>query len=133
MVHIDMRMTTINTKQTMRKTILIHLICMFYSSVAEIIPYKEHVIYPLYPEYLTISKFAPGDAPKWSPGHGKSYIDLSGMKVTLKCDADKKAGSICKDSSFEILMFEEPPAKPWMDYWPDRQFCCTSDMVKAGE
>ena len=96
--------------------------------VAEIIPYYEHQIYPLHPEFLEIPKFSPSDVPKWSPGHGRSYIDLSSLQLSLVCDDTK-----CPDATFEILMFEEPPAKPWMDYWPERQFCCTQDMAGAGE
>ena len=112
------------------------------TAVAEIIPYYEHSIYPLHPEYLTIPKFSPNDAPKWSPGHGHSYIDLSDVHLSYKCDDSYTLSTgttavpslgTCKDTNFEILMFEEPPAKPWMDYWPDRQFCCTLEMVAAGE
>ena len=102
---------------------------VFVLAVAEIIPYYEHNIYPLHPEYLTIPKFSPLDAPKWSPGHGQSYIDLSHIQLSFACDA----GAQCPDATFEILMFEEPSAKPWMDYWPDRQFCCTQDMAGTND
>ena len=104
-------------------------LCLLVTTTAEIINYYEHNIYPLRPEFLTIPKFGPDDAPKWSPGNGKSYIDLSSIQLSYQCET----GAKCPDATFEILMFEEPAAKPWMDYWPDRQFCCTEDMAAAGD
>eukprot|EP00596_Hydrurales_sp_CCMP1899_P000534 CAMPEP_0119040878 /NCGR_PEP_ID=MMETSP1177-20130426/10928_1 /TAXON_ID=2985 /ORGANISM="Ochromonas sp, Strain CCMP1899" /LENGTH=530 /DNA_ID=CAMNT_0007006361 /DNA_START=43 /DNA_END=1635 /DNA_ORIENTATION=- len=98
-------------------------------SIAEIIPYFQHEIIPLHPEYLTIPKFSPKDAPNWAPGHGHSYIDLSRVKIDFNCDA----GATCPNVNFEVLMFEEPKEKPWMEYWPNKQFCCTNDMVTAGD
>ena len=115
---------------------------ILYYCRAEIIQYNEHFLVPLRPEYLTIPKFAPSDAPKWSPGRGQSYIDLTNVQVRLTCDPDdyppgelRIAGqnNPCTNSTFELLMFEEPSAQEWMEYWPDKQFCCTSDMVTQGE
>ena len=40
----------------------------------DIIPYKDDIIYPQHPAYLSVPKFAPKDAPHWSPGNGNSFI-----------------------------------------------------------
>ena len=111
--------------------ILAHLLAI---TMSEIIPYYQHYLEPLSPEYLTIPKFAPMDAPNWAPGRGRSYIDLS--RITLHNDCKVTAlpsGAVCANSTFEILMFEEPGDQYWMDYWPENQFCCTPDMVAEGE
>jgi hypothetical protein len=140
------RKMTNESRSRSMKWICVTIVAILSVAVSEIIPYYEHSIYPLRPEYLTIPKFSPADAPKWSPGNGRSFIDLSDVHLSYKCDDAPTsplalntgsnpapvAGS-CKDTTFEILMFEEPPAKPWMDYWPNRQFCCTLEMVTSGE
>ena len=42
--------------------------------VSDIIPYQNDIIYPQHPAYLSVPKFAPKDAPDWSPGNGNSFI-----------------------------------------------------------
>ena len=107
--------------------ISVTLLLTIYSASAEIIPYQKHYFKPEQPEYLTIPKFSAHDAPHWSPGLGLSYIDLS--RITLYNECDKPSVSECKNATFDIMMFEEPKEKFWMDYWPNRQFCCTSEMI----
>ena len=103
------------------------LVSLFTSSIAEIIPYYQHYIQPLRPEYLTIPKFAAGDVPHWSPGKGRSFIDLSRMTIHNECNLPD--ASLCRDATFQILMFEEPKEANWMTYWPSGNFCCTSDLI----
>lgn len=88
---------------------------------SEIIPYSGHVLYPLRPEFLTIPKLSSSDAPHWSPGHGRSYIDLSRLKFYTTCGGDTGTSG-CKNTTIELLMFMEPSDRFWMDYWPDRNF-----------
>lgn len=106
------------------------LLNLFTSGVAEIIPYYQHYITPLRPEYLTIPKFAPGDVPHWSPGKGRSFIDLSRITIHNECNLPEV--SSCPNATFQILMFEEPKESNWMTYWPDGNYCCTSDMIIGG-
>ena len=103
-----------------------------YFAVGEVIEFKDHLIEADYPEFLVIPKFSKNDAPNWSPGHGKSYIDLSRLKFTLDCAYIAANATTCPTSTLELLVFEEPTEKDWMDYWPDRNFCCTDEMVTAG-
>ena len=107
------------------------LVLLFKGTSAEVIPYHKHSIVPLHPEYLTIPKYSAADAPHWSPGHGHSFIDLS--RVTLHNECDMPSSSECRNSTFQILMFEETTEMSWMDYWPYRQFCCTSNMIVEEE
>lgn len=109
----------------------------------EIIPYFDHNIMPLHPEYLTIPKFSSRDAPHWSPGKGQSYIDLSRIQISLDCSLPPPPPpspgvlppprDVCHNATFQILMFEEPKEMPWMNYWTDKQFCCTAKMITDGE
>ncbi len=48
-----------------------------YLSSADVVSYKDHYLYSPRPEYLAIPKYAKRDAPNWSPGNGRSFIDLS--------------------------------------------------------
>lgn len=107
------------------------LMLSFERTSAEVIPYHKHSIVPLHPEYLTIPKYSAVDAPHWSPGHGHSFIDLS--RVTLHNECNLPSSSDCRNSTFQMLMFEETTEMYWMDYWPNRQFCCTSNMITEGE
>ena len=111
--------------------ICVILLILIHSAGAEIIPYQKHNFKPLQPEYLTIPKFSGDDAPHWSPGLGHSYIDLS--RITLHNECHKPSVLDCKNATFVIMMFEEPKEKFWMDYWPNRQFCCTGEMITRGE
>ena len=106
------------------------LLLLLNGTSAEVIPYHKHSIVPLHPEYLTIPKYSAMDAPHWSPGHGHSFIDLS--RVTLHNECDMPSASECRNSTFQMLMFEETTEMYWMDYWIDRQFCCTSNMIAEG-
>jgi hypothetical protein len=125
------------------KTLATILLAAVARYSAEIIEYNQHYVVPLRPEYLTIPKFAPRDAPNWAPGLGKSYIDLSRVEIYLNCNDEdypppppgmKLPGDLaCTNSTFDLLMFEEPTKQNWMDYWPDHEFCCTPEMVKSGE
>jgi len=99
---------------------------------AEVIPYSNHVLHPLRPEFLTIPKLSTHDAPHWSPGKGRSYIDISRLKFYTSCGGDIVDKSTCGNTTIELLMFVEPSDRYWMDYWPDRNFCCTEEMVIAG-
>lgn len=111
--------------------ILVALLFAIQFAGAEIIPYQNHYFKPLQPEYLTVPKFSAQDAPHWSPGLGHSFIDLT--RITLHNECHKPSVSECKNATFDIMMFEEPKEKFWMDYWPNRQFCCTAEMVMREE
>ena len=52
------------------------VVLLAFLSVAypDIIPYKDDIIYPQHPAYLSVPKFAPKDAPHWAPGNGNSFI-----------------------------------------------------------
>jgi hypothetical protein len=107
---------------------------------SEIIKYVDHLIMPDRPEYLVIPKFDKKEVPHWYPGHGRSFIDLSNIQIHSSCDPDEVAkrppppGSegTCKDVTFEVLMFQDPGDKPWMNYWEDGNYCCTDSVVEAG-
>ena len=74
----------------------------------------------------------------------QKYIktDLSRITLTLICGQDLVASNTnqhlqneeCVKTNFEVLIFQTPEDadKPWMDYWPNRQFCCLPDMVDNG-
>jgi hypothetical protein len=111
--------------------ICVILFIIILSIGAEIIPYQNHIFKPLQPEYLTIPKYSKDDAPHWSPGLGHSYIDLS--RITLLNECKKPSVLDCKNATFDIMMFEEPKEKFWMDYWPNGQFCCTAEMITKEE
>lgn len=115
-------------------------VLIFHTSLAEIIPYVHHVLGPLRPEFLQIAKYAKGDAPHWKPGKGRSFIDLSNLRVRAMCvsESNPNGGAIkeqltsnCDNTTFNLMMLQEPSEKFWMDYWPDREFCCTKEMVDA--
>lgn len=113
-------------------SIVLLLVLIFTTSVdSEVIPYNNHVLHPLRPEFLTIPKLSTNDAPHWSPGKGRSYIDISRLKFYTSCGGDIDSSG-CKNTTLELLMFVEPSDKFWMDYWTDRNFCCTEEMVIAG-
>jgi hypothetical protein len=95
----------------------------------EIIPFHNHVVNPLQPEFWTINKFQPKDAPQWAPGRGRSYIDLSGLKFQSSCPS---ASTSCSPSKLDILMFEEPN-EHWLDYWDNGQFCCSQELIDSGD
>lgn len=107
----------------------------------EVINYVDHLIMPDRPEYLVIPKFDKHEVPHWYPGHGRSFIDLSGIQIHSSCEPSEEAkrpppppgaGGVCKDVTFEVLMFEDPKDRPWMDYWPEGDYCCTESVVEAG-
>ena len=116
------------------------LALVIHTSVSEIIPYVHHVLGPLRPEFLQIAKYSKGDAPHWKPGKGRSFIDLSNLRVRAMCvsESNPNGGAIkeqltsnCDNTTFNLMMLQEPSEKFWMDYWPDREFCCTKEMVDA--
>lgn len=111
---------------------MIALICFtfFILSKADIIPFNNHIVNPLQPEYWTLYKFQPSDAPHWSPGRGRSYIDLSGLKFQTACQSSSTQA--CSDTKLDVLMFEEPN-EHWLDYWDNGQFCCNQDLIDSGE
>lgn len=96
----------------------------------EIIRFQQHHFTQYEPEYWSIPKYASSEVPHWSPGKGKSYIDLSHLKFNTICRTS--GAKSCEDSTLELLMFEEPDGGDWVDYWSDGQFCCTSDMADSG-
>lgn len=106
----------------------------------EIIKYVDHLILPDRPEYLVIPKFDKKEVPHWSPGRGRSFIDLSNLRIHSSCDPDEvekrpppaDSEGTCKDVTFEILMFQDTGNKPWMNYWDDGDYCCTDSVVEAG-
>lgn len=106
----------------------------------EIIQYVDHMIMPDRPEYLVIPKFDKHEVPHWYPGHGRSFIDLSSVQIHSSCDPDEAAKrplppnseGTCKDVTFEVLMFQDPGDRPWMNYWTDGNYCCTDSVVAAG-
>ena len=66
-----------------------------------------------YPEYLSIAKYSPNDAPDWAPGNGRSFVDLTNLKIYISCEnaniGDDDGGSRpCTNSLLDVLIFEEP-------------------------
>jgi hypothetical protein len=124
--------------QVMVRLLLLGCIAVILN--AELIQYHNHEMLPLQPQYLTIPKYTSHDVPSWPPGHGRSYIDLAGVKMRANClDGHPKVieegptdYSKCSNSTLQILMFEEPTEKPWMDYWRDSAFCCTQSVIEKG-
>jgi hypothetical protein len=118
------------------QTALLLLACSV--GISEIIRYDGRKIEPVRPEYLKIPKFAKDDAPNWSPGEGRSYIDLSDLALLATCESKIENGeetSLCGTSNFDILLFKEPSGvddKYWQDYWEGHQFCCTASAVDSG-
>ena len=107
---------------------------------SDIVPYHRHIVYPNHPEYLLVQKYDKNDAPHWSPGHGKSFIDLSQLNLKADCSllpntAISSIDNHCEDTSvnFQILMFEAPTDQAWIDYWPDRVFCCNNKQLESDE
>lgn len=123
-------------------TLLVSLFCLLSVALGDIIVYNDHFLKPEIPEYLVIPKYAKNEVPHWSPGNGRSYIDLSRLAVRSACYQDKSSHSsfsssydesACKDSvKVDMLMFEAPKDKPWMSYWEDREFCCTQSLIEEG-
>jgi len=111
-------------------------VCYFVQVKADVVTYKNHYLYSPRPEYLIIPKYAKKDAPNSSPGNGRSFIDLSRFNFDLDCDKTHfTAGTIpddgtCKESYIDILIFEAPTDKPWTDYWPNEDYCCTEEAVE---
>ncbi len=113
---------------------------------AELIHYEDHFILPQRPEYLVISKFDKSEVPHWSPGKGRSYIDLSHLKLRSACAIQDdiqystpfivEKDSCSKPKIFDLLMFKasvDNPDRSWKDLWGDGNFCCTQKMVDNGE
>lgn len=99
-------------------------------SLAEVISFENALVKQ--PEYLTIPKYAPGEVPHWSPGRGRSYIDLSRVKISQDCNRGR--GQCSPVSVLDILLFEDQDSvSSWMNHWPGKNFCCTSDMVSSGD
>ena len=105
-------------------------VALFHLCRAEIISFEDALVKQ--PEYLTIPKYAAGEVPHWSPGRGRSFIDLSKVKVSQDCDRSK--GQCSPVSVLDILIFQDQNSlSSWMEHWPGKNFCCTSDMVSSGE
>ena len=94
---------------------------------ADIITYQNHVLYPERPEYLVIPKYDKSEVPSWSPGKGRSFIDLAHVIVKSTCAETK--GKKCRDNALEMLMFEAPKSGSWKEYWPDDEYCCTPELI----
>lgn len=106
----------------------------------EIIQYQNHVVAPDRPEYLVIPKFDKGEVPHWYPGQGHSYIDLSQLVIRSGCNNKEPSkfppvrgsdGEYCKDAVFDVLMFEAPTDKHWMNYWENGEYCCTDSVIEV--
>ncbi len=59
-------------------------------------------------------------------------IDLSHVSLQLSCDPNEDD---CTKTDFDILLFQSPVDSdvPWMDLWPNRDFCCSEDSVQSGQ
>ncbi len=108
-------------------------------SVADIVSYQNHYLFPVRPEYLVIPKYVKADAPSWEPGHGRSFIDISRFNFEVDCDdthfsqGSLSDGATCKDTYVDILMFEAPEDRAWTEYWSGSSYCCTQEAIKNGE
>ena len=109
--------------------------------LSEVIVYDRHVVFPDRPEFLVVPKFAKQDIISMQPGRGRSYIDFSRLKVKTTCNPDGThrdppappgEDDVCRDTLFEMLMFEAPEDKPWFDYWDQDNFCCTEELIADG-
>ncbi|RYH12918.1 hypothetical protein EON65_36940 [archaeon] len=112
---------------------------------ADIITYNNHYLRPETPEYLIVPKYSKREVPNWSPGNGRSYIDLSRLTVRSACYVDMDSlyppppppsepfsRDQCKPVELDMLMFEAPTDKHWMDFWDDKDFCCTTSLIEDG-
>lgn len=104
---------------------------------SEMIEYHDHLVFPNRPEYIIIPKFDKSDVPHWAPGKGRSYIDLSDLNIRTACGSKvppvPSGVDACRPASLDILMMKAPKDTHWTNYWPDNEFCCTSDAVDAGK
>lgn len=113
--------------------------------LADIITYNDHYLKPETPEYLIIPKYSKNEVPHWSPGKGRSYIDLSRLTVRSACFVDESvypppspppypvSKELCAESAeLDLLMFEAPQDKHWMEYWEDGEFCCNQKLIDDG-
>ncbi len=122
----------------MSTSVLLLVVGLLVACNATIISYKNHLIFPTRPEFLTFAKYAKADAPAWTPGHGKSYIDLSRLNVRMDCSvpnnilAENNAKLNCKTTIMDILLIQADLKNPWADAWEDHQYCCNKDQVDAG-
>jgi hypothetical protein len=126
----------------LRHVILLGVVSLLY---ADIITYNNHFLKPETPEYLIIPKYGKHEVPNWSPGNGRSYIDLSRLTVRSACYVDENARpplppppypvskENCGPVRLDMLMFEAPNDKPWMDYWGENEFCCTAKLIEDGK
>lgn len=105
---------------------------------SELIFYHHDVLFPLKPQFITIPKFSRNEVPNWSPGRGRSFIDLGSLTVHSSCDSSMPPsppsdGTICKEVEIDLLMFEAPLDKSWIDYWGDDDYCCNENMFENGK
>lgn len=135
-----------HTPKSIQATMVIFLAFLLPSLVlADVIVYNNHYLKPETPEYLIIPKYSKQEVPHWSPGKGRSFIDLSRLTVRSACYVDENAyprpappsysfdKDACQESAkLDMLMFEAPMDKPWMDYWHDGEFCCTQRLIEEG-
>ena len=117
----------------MSSPILLLVVCaaLLGGVLGEILTYTDHPLYSVMPEYLKIPKYASKDVPNWSPGNGKSFVDLSGLTVSATCDPTG-AGACTDGAVFQAVMFMESAEQGWMDYWPEHEFCCTQSNAYDG-
>ena len=118
--------------------LIVFLLCLSVA-VADIIQYNYHIINAGQPEYLIIPKYDKSEVPHWSPGKGRSYIDLSRLEVASTCYNDGYSPyvttdkDLCKSVKYDIMLFEAPVEHSWEDYWSDSDFCCTPQLVEVGK
>lgn len=100
----------------------------------DIIVYDHHIVTPEQPEYLIVPKFQKSEVPNWKPGRGKSYVDISRLRVQSTCYTKENGkGSDCVPAHFDLLLFEAPLDTPWQDLWKDNNYCCSQEMIDAGQ
>ncbi len=109
---------------------------ILHCSLGELIYYNNHILYPEEPQYIIIPKFAKNEVPHWSPGNGRSFIDVAGLNVYSSCGSKLLPAEFseedCKHSDVEMLMFSYTEEKLLWDYWVDGDYCCSQELFDMG-
>ncbi len=113
--------------------IIIFIILFLCCVTCDIIVYNHHVIPAEQPEFLIIPKFQKGEVPNWKPGKGRSYIDISRLRVSSTCyTKENEKKDLCIPANFDLLVFKAPMDAPWQSLWKDDDYCCTKELVDDG-
>lgn len=111
------------------------IVCLCILSFIFLVDFTTaHSLIRSYAFVIFLSQFQKSDVPSWSPGKGRSYIDMAHLEVRSTCDPSfpkdtpiSIQSGTCGDTKFEVLMFEAPADKPW--YEPLFQYTSDYDVM----